>query len=319
MKILKVICVILSCAMSMFLPGCGFFDRIKTSIKTAESEFAKMKNTNLEITKDVLKCFSEKDTKSLKALLCAKTQGMTDIDEQILAGFNLFKGRVTSFNEDLLGYEGDSTEKGIKIRLERSWNVEDIVTDAGENYEIFIHTYIIYDNDKNREGISQITITSSGGTELEIGYKWPSYFNEGRDMSYDIIEAFSEKKMDVIKSMFCAKTLKIVDIDEQIQAGLSFFEGKANMGKDKRNNMGYYRNNDYYIYVRDAEMVKNHKPIQTSITVLNENIETNAGKLYKIEFYAQLLNIGDETCKGISQIIIISDDGKKHIIGKRLD
>lgn len=319
MKILKVICAILSCAMVMLLPGCSFFDRISTRVKMLGSEVTNMKRSNLEITKDVLNCFSENDAKALKALLCAKTQGLTDIDEQILAGFDLFKGRVTSFNEHILGYEGDSTENGKTTLLERSWNVENIVTDVGGVYEIFINAYIIYENDKNREGISQITITSIDGTELKIGYKWPSYYNEGRDMSYKVIKAFSENDMDGLKSMFCAKTSEIVDIDAQIQAGLSFFEGKATMGKVEGKNTVYDGNHDYRTSVSDDEIVKNDKPTRTSITVLNENIETDASKIYKIEFYAYLLYIGDETCKGISQIIIISDDGRKQVIGERLE
>ena len=65
--------------------------------------------------------------------------------------------------------------------------------------------------------------------------------------------------------------------------------------------------------------MKNGKPTRTSITVINENIETDANKTYKIEFHANLLYIGDETRKGITQIIITDGEGKKIVIGERLD
>lgn len=319
MKTLRVICAILSCAMVMLLLGCSSFERIPTRVEMLDSEVPNMERSNLEITKDVLNCFSEKDSKSLKALLCEKTQGLTDIDEQILSSFDLFKGKVTSFNENLSGYEGESRKSGKSTLLERYWNVKDIATDTGGIYEIFINAYIIYENDKNRVGISQITITSSDGTKLKIGYKWPSYYNEGRDMSNKVIKAFSEKDMDGLKSMFCAKTLEIVDIDSQIKEGLSFFQGKATMGKVKGKNIVYDGNHDYHTSVSEDEIVKNNKPTRTSITVLNENIETDSSKIYKIEFYADLLCTDDESHKGISQIIITSDDGRKQVIGERLN
>ncbi|SHO51614.1 DUF5104 domain-containing protein [Anaerocolumna xylanovorans] len=244
-------------------------------------------------------------------------QGLTDIDEQIQAGFDLFKGKVVSFNKDLLGSEEKSIEHGKTTLLERYWFVKDILTDTDEVYEIDINAYIIYENDKNREGISQITVTGSDGTEYKIGYKWPSYYREGSDMSYKVINAFSENDIDGLKSMFCAKTLEIADIDEQIQKGFDFFEGKATMGKVEGENIVYDGNHDYDTSVSENEIVKNNEPTQTSITVLNENIETDAGKVYKIEFYAYLLHAENETYKGISQIVIISDDGTKQVIGEK--
>jgi hypothetical protein len=321
MKISKVICVVLSCAVVMSLTGCNLINGIQNRAKLLTSEVANMGNSNLKISKEVLRCFSENDTKGLKDLLCAKTLGLPDIDEQILVGFNSFKGKVISFNQDLLGYEGDDIENGKKVFLERSWNIENIETDADKTCEIYIYQYVICDNDKTREGISQITITNSDGTEFTIGYKWPIYYNDGRDMSYKVVKAFSDKDMDGLKSMFCAKTLKAADIDAQIQMGLSFFKGKATMGKTGTvdGHDTFDGNHDYRTYVTDHEIVKSHEPICTSISVMNENIETDTGKIYKIEFYAYLLNNGDEAYKGISQIIIINGDGTKQIIGERLD
>jgi hypothetical protein len=141
----------------------------------------------------------------------------------------------------------------------------------------------------------------------------------GRDMSYKLITAFSDHDMNGIKSMLCAKTFEMADIDTQIQDGLSFFKGKATMGAVKGNSSLYDGKNDYQTTVSDDETVKNGEPTRTSITVMNVNIETDANKIYKIKFYANLLYTGDETRKGITQIIITDGDGRKQVIGERLD
>ncbi len=300
--------------MVISLTGCNVAEQISIRLNMLNSE-----TINLETTENVLNSFSEKDKNALKGLFCEKTRGLEDIDEQILAGFDLFKGKVASFDDHIMAYEGSSIENGEITFLERAWNVFDIVTDEGKVYEFYIEVYVTYEGDKKREGISQITITSSDGAELKIGYGWPRYYSEGREMSYKVIKAFSSNDMDGLKSMFCTKTLEIADIDKQIQKGLSFFDGEATMGKVDDEYTVYDGSHDYRTFVDEHEIVKNSKPIRTSITVLNENIETDAGKIYKIEFNAYLLYTGDETYKGISQIIITSDDGSKQIIGKKID
>jgi hypothetical protein len=284
-----------------------------------ESEVNSSKKYQLELTQNVLNCFSENDKNALKTLLCAKTQGLTDIDEQIQTGFDLFKGKVNSFDDDLLGYEGESTEYGKTTLLERSWSVEDIVTDADEEYEIYINTYVINENDKKKEGISKITITCSDGTEFQIGYKWPSYYDEGSELAYKVITALSNNDIDGVKSVLCGKTLDKGDINEQIQSGMEFFEGKATMGKVEGKSKVYDGKHDYDTTVSDDEIVINNEPTCTYITVYNENIETDSGKIYSMEFYAYLLYTDDKTYEGISQIVIIGDDGTKQVIGEKLE
>lgn len=302
--------------MLMILQGCGL---LQSRLNLLESEVNSANNYKLEITNNVLNCFSEGDETALKALLCAKTQGLTDNDEQIQKGFDLFKGKVISFNEDLLGSEDESIEYGKTTLLERSWGVEDIVTDLGDEYEINIHAYVIDEGDKKREGISEITITCSNGTEFQIGYQWPSYYSDGSEMSYKVITAFSEKDIAGLKSLLCTKTLDMVDINKQINTGFNFFEGKATMGKVDGKDIVYDGNHDYNTTVSDDEVVINNEPTRTSINVFNDNIETDTGKIYTLEFYAYLLYTDDKSYESISQITITSDDGTKQVIGEKLD
>lgn len=323
MRFLKVVCVMISCVMmATLLSGCGASPFISERLKQLNSKTLNEKQSNLHISKDVLNCLSENDKQGLKTLLCLKTQGLTDIDKQILSGFDFFKGRVVSFNEkDLSGYEGESIDGGKTTFLERSWRIQEIKTDEGATYEIDMNAYIICDDDKDREGISQITIISGDGTELKIGYQWPMHYDEGRDLSIEVVKNFDKKDADGLKAMLCTKTQETEEIDRQIQSGLDFFEGRATFGKVGTVNGQdlYDGGHDWHAFVNDKENVENGQPTRTSIAVRVENIETDTKKIYSLKFYAYLLCREDKAIEGISQIIIENNDGRELVIGKRID
>jgi hypothetical protein len=323
MKKLKVLSAILYCFMLIFLQGCNGSSLISERLKSLELLTAKEEKANLQMSKEVLNCFSDNDAQGLKSLLCLKTQGLADIDEQISAGFDFFKGKVISFDEkDMSGYEGESIDYGETTFLERAWSINNIKTDADETYKIHIRDYYICENDKAREGISQITITSSTEQELVIGYQWPLHDNDGRDMSVEIVKKFDARDKNGLKAILCATTLDIEDIDKQIQGGFDLYEGKATWGKvgtDQQGHELYDGTHDWHASVSDDETIANGEPTRTSIDVQIDNIETDLGRIYRITFYANLLNKDDETSEGIEQIIIESDDGIKQVIGERLD
>lgn len=274
--------------------------------------------TEEELSEVIVSCFSESNTDILKNMFCVKTQKLSDIDEQILEGFDFFEGKVISFDDKVLAYEGSHVENGKKTFLERGWPVKKIKTDAGRTYELYIRVYFIYEQDKNREGISQISITREDGKELEIGYIWPDHYNEGSDMSRKIVGMFDDGDKAGLETLFCAKSLETADISQQIQEALDFYQGVAIAGKVDDSNTLYDGKHDYHTSVSDDEVVKNHKPISTTIATHISNIETNAGKTYEMDFYAYILCVDDETLKGISQIIITDDNGNKRIIGERI-
>jgi hypothetical protein len=294
-------------------------------LKTLNLETTKADEFKIRISRDVLDCFSDKKVENLKKLLCFKTQELIGIDEQILKSFNLFEGTVISFNEHIMGYEGKSTEYGKITRLERSWNIENIKTDLDKTYKISIDVYEIYDDDKSREGITRIVIKSDDNEQI-IGYEWPSYYNSGRDMSSKIVKKFDERDMNGLKEMFCRKTLKISDIDQQIRSAIDFFEGRATFGKV--NESIYDGRRNYHISVNENENVLNNKPVSTFIEVHIENVETSEngiatpvnlpGKTFEIKFYAYLLNEDNKSYEGISQMIITNNDGQERIIGNSL-
>lgn len=323
MKKLRLLCAISCCAMLVFLQGCSFSSLISERLKLLEKVTIREEKENLQTSKDVLDCFSNDDAQSLRSLLCLKTQGLSDIDEQISAGFDFFKGKVISFDDkDMSGSEDRSIEYGETTFLERAWSIKNIKTDAtDEIFEFIIRDFYICEDDKEREGIAQITIKGRPGHELVIGYRWPSYDSEGRDMSLQIIKLFDAKDMDGLKAMLCATTLGIADIDKQIQEGFDFYKGKSIddiVGKDNGHNIHDGRL-DWHASVSDDETISNGRPTSTSIDAQIDNIITDTGEHYKITFYANLLNKSDENSVGISQIIITSDDGCEQIIGERLE
>ena len=175
MRVIRALYVSVSLALIMaVVQGCGL---LPSCMETLNALAAKEQKENLETTKNLLDCFSNKNAEGLKELLCKRTQDLVDIDEQILAGFDFFSGRVVSFDEKQLSDTGSSSEENGKItRLERSWSIHDITTDTGDIYEIYVHKYYVWLDDNSREGISQISISGSG-VRLNIGCKWPDYDN----------------------------------------------------------------------------------------------------------------------------------------------
>ena len=301
------------------LSGCGS-SLITSRLNQLNKETALAKESQLETSEQVLSCFSEKDIEGLKSLLCARTQNLIDIDEQITAAFDLFDGNVIAFDDHFLGYEGKSTEYGKTTNLERSWSINDIETDKNENYEIYINIYNIYENDKTREGITKITLTKDDDTELVIGYKWPSYYNDGRDLSSKVIAALSDNDLTSLKKQFCEKSLAALDIDEQLESALIFFEGNAIRGRIEGPDSRFYDGKyDYHTFVSDNEVIENYEPISTSISVRCENIMTDSDEIYEVVYYAYLLCRDNETIEGISQMIISRADGTQYIIGEKVE
>jgi hypothetical protein len=141
-------------------------------------------------------------------------------------------------------------------------------------------------------------------------------------MSVEIVKKFDARDKNGLKAILCATTLDIEDIDKQIQGGFDLYEGKATWGKvgtDQQGHELYDGTHDWHASVSDDETIANGEPTRTSIDVQIDNIETDLGRIYRITFYANLLNKDDETSEGIEQIIIESDDGIKQVIGERLD
>ena len=297
--------------------GCGLLPSRMEILNALASEEQK---ENLETSKNLLNCFSNKNAESLKELLCKRTQDLVDIDMQILAGFDFFSGRVVSFDENQLSSTESSSEENGKItRLERAWSIHDITTDTGDIYEIYVHKYYVWLDDNSREGISQVSISGSG-EKLTIGCKWPNYDNKGRDMAGIIVKSLNENDIVGLKGLLCAQTLGIDDIDKQIQEAFDFMEDKVidNRVKDIFGQEYIDGSRDWRWSVSDRVTIANGEPTSIFIDVDIYRIKMDNGNEYEIKLYACLLNMDNTVYEGISQIIITNNRGEERIIGERI-
>lgn len=313
-KLKKAICIGLSCLMIMLMSGCSAISKvIKRALDSSKQP------TNLEISQNILDCFDNEDTQGLKALLCPKTQGIEDIEEQIREGFDFLDGKVVSFDENVSNDESESVDHGTTEELSRTLHIEDITTDTGGTYKLYVSINLIYIEDEDREGITDITIVNEDNdTTFQIGYTWPDHHTEGRKISTEIIKALGEGDSEALKDTLCEETLEISDIDGQIQAAFDFFEGKALMGKVEGGPYEYDGKHDFKTTVSDDEVIEGNEPISTSVYVYCTNIETDSDRVYELEFYAYLLSDEHEEYEGVSQITIFDENGDKLVIGDKI-
>jgi hypothetical protein len=148
---------------SILLIGCsGVNPWIEQRLEMLGELTTASKEGSLEISQNIVKCFNENNVQGLKTLLCNKTQNLSDIDEQIQAGFDIINGNIISFDEnDLNVSEGQSISNGTTTKLDRIWSINDITTDSSETYSISVRINIIYEEDKAREGITELIVSDS--------------------------------------------------------------------------------------------------------------------------------------------------------------
>lgn len=115
----------------------------------------------------VLQCLDEDDVEGLKKIICYSTLETRDIGNQIDIAMDFFEGKTTSY-EDITTSEICSYSNGKIEKLVLSSQIRNIVTDIGKEYEIFVSSYIICSEDREREGICEILIKGSG-SECKIG------------------------------------------------------------------------------------------------------------------------------------------------------
>lgn len=296
------------CFILLSLSSCQFIGNSIGRLVAPLSEFIPIRKqaneAKLDISQKIVDYFNKKDLDGLKEIFCQKTQGISDIREQIQAAFEFINGNIVSYNHTLeAAGEGQSREKGETVKFDNGWIINDIRTDTDKVYKIFVHMFLL-DTDKNREGVSYLCITDSDGMECLIGYQWTTYDYEGSTLAHQAIQAISDKNLDALKSLLCAKALENNDIENQIQAGFQFFEGKATFGEVKNKPGVFDGNHDFHAVVTDEEIIENHEPVRTYISVFCENIETDINKTYQLDLYAYLLYADDKAYEGISQIIL---------------
>jgi hypothetical protein len=129
---------------------------------------------------------------------------------------------------------------------------------------------------------------------------------EGDKLAKELLGYLSENDAEGVKSMFCDQTKESPDLDQQIEDALEFFEGKV-------------ITDDPMILVGSEEAMEKGRVTWLNVSPSIEEIETNAGKTYKILFYSYLVCAENEEIVGVSEIDIYSADGEVCTIGEYIE
>lgn len=145
--------------------GCDSYNRI-----LPQSEDEKYIN---EMCDEIIRCFDEKDSESLKSMFCIGTQQYYDLDSEIQEAFSLYDGISTSYL--ISGKVSTGTKKDGK------WSdqhyiplIKNIKTTNGKEFNIGFCVYKIYDYNDDMVGIGVISLEDSDGNVLFAigGYDW---------------------------------------------------------------------------------------------------------------------------------------------------
>ncbi len=314
-KLLSFFCCI---CIIFFIAGCYYFPNrsfISERLELLEEELFEADTMKQEMTDTIVGYLNNKDIESLKSLFCPKSQGLEDFDKQINAAIDLIDGSIISYDDKLMGSEGKSTEYGRITELDRRWGVDEVITDSGKKYELYIDYQVIYENDIGKVGIQRLFVENEEGTEVQIGYGWPEYYHEGSAVARDVVTALGNDDIKTIENLINQETKQKFNIIEQIENATSFFEGQAYMGKVEGDGLEYDGAYDYDTIVTDDEVVINNEPIETSIKVHCTNIMTNEDVIYEMELYSYLKNDNNKQLIRVSKIVLKDGDGNLVEIG----
>lgn len=305
-KNLRFICVALSVILTaLCFSGCSFVNSIINKENVPN---------NLEYSQKIVDCFNNRDKAALKELLCAKTQGLDDIDTQIQEGFDFLKGKITSFNKDVSGAEEKSVDHGTIEELTQSLIIRDVLTDENTSYRIDVSVNYIYLEDADRKGITFISIENDE-SEVLIGYLWPDHHLDGAKKANEISRAVNAKDSQELKSYFTNNIQDSNKINDQINKAIDFVDGRILMGEVDGDGLKYDGKHDFDTDVTDQETIVNHEPVKTTLEVHCTNMETDTGRVYEMYFTYILLDEDDWDNEGVIEIKILDENATEYVIG----
>ena len=63
----------------------------------------------------ILKCFEEKDKKTLKSIFSEKMRKRKELDSEIDEALNFIDGKIVSYDPDTFGGDGDAIDEGFDV------------------------------------------------------------------------------------------------------------------------------------------------------------------------------------------------------------
>ena len=117
----------------------------------------------------VLDYLNDDDTEGLKDMFCEKIKSSSeiDLDKQLDEVMEFFDGKVVLY-DDFTKPNIEKTEFGgpKEISIMPSATVK---TDTGKSYEINFHAHIVYKEDEEKVGISEIVIQTDDKEKIIVG------------------------------------------------------------------------------------------------------------------------------------------------------
>ncbi len=291
------------CACITVFSGCWLLS--SDGIGAVRSRAEKMR---YEMSETIMDAFKNKDVAAVKNLFCPKSQEIEDIDGQIEKTFSFMEGDIQSYEiSKSTGYESVSKDYG-KITQYTFGNSIFINTDAGRKYTLYLNVHFIeldsviegmtnynlYENDRDYEDIKRCS----------AGFGWSSPFDaELGIMSATLIKAVAGKDADAVKSLMCEKALRDARLDGEIAAVFEFFDGTPLFSERVD---GLYNSddneNDFNCRVLGYEIKRDGDGNATEVwcSVITQNILTDSGRHYSLDFSIYLKNDETPSYEGIA-------------------
>ena len=162
-KVASIVMLILSTSL---FTGC--FSKTYYSVNGVEQKYRSDDSAAKGLIVEVLRCFDEEDSESLKRLFCDETLARPTIDDEIQAAMEFYQGKSISHGLVSSGSGGKTIAGGI-TRLDAAPYIDGIKTDANGTYRLGCFTNFVYAKDRDREGIVYISITPENGEKCLVG------------------------------------------------------------------------------------------------------------------------------------------------------
>ena len=151
------ILLFLAVYISLSFTGCGITHAFK-ELNEDDVYIEKM-------SKEIVRCFDEKDIDVLKSLFCQNTQDNYNLDKEIQNAFDLYEGKSKSYIVTEKSWAGGK-DNGEWTDKHFTPQIENIKTDKKEKYCIGYLVYSVYSSDQGRVGICALGLRNSNGEEI---------------------------------------------------------------------------------------------------------------------------------------------------------
>ena len=154
----KIIIMMIFVSVSILETSCTTVKAVKDTINNQQHA--------QEVSEKIVQYINEEDVEELKKLFNAYMKDSSELNNDIEELIDCFDGEIVSFETDYNGETGSMDNGEWTIQMSET-ELEDVKTDSGKAYRIVFEEYIVYVNDKNREGgINSLSVQDEEGEVL---------------------------------------------------------------------------------------------------------------------------------------------------------